>query len=357
MEFLMTSSKRVEWWEDEIIVDQNWKRYLRSWSSAPLQFLFKCLVIVVALALAPELGEAQTLPSPIRFIVPFAPGGPVDFTARVLANKMESDLGITVIIENRAGANGIVAAMYVKQAAPDGRTLLFTSSGTMTISPNLDSKIGYNPLTDFTPITMVAYADAVLVVGPKVHATTLKEFIDEAKSSPEPLAMSSAGVGNITHGQLELFNDAANLNLLHVPYKGGAPALTDVLSGQVAGTFVGLNVALPYIKAGTLRALAIVGAKRSKTAPNIPSFAELGYPSVDCLTWMGLMAPKDTPLAISQTLAASVARAVQDKTTLAKLDANGVTPWILSSSQFQNTIRVESERWKKFVEDKKMLGE
>jgi tripartite-type tricarboxylate transporter receptor subunit TctC len=353
----MTISECAQRWENKFTIEKHEKQRSAWWSSTPLQFVVKCLVIVVALVLAPALGKAQTVPSLIRFIVPFPPGGPVDFTARVVANKVQQDLGNTIIIENRGGANGAVGAVAVKLAAPDGGTFLFASSGMITISPHLVKGLGYDPIKDFVPITMVAYADAVLVVGNMVKAKTLQEFIAEAKASSKPLTISSAGVGNITHGQLELFKDAARVDLQHVPYKGGAPALTDVLTGQISGTFVGLNVALPHIRAGTLRALAIVGDKRSESAPEIPTMAELGYPTVDCLTWMGLMAPKNTPIAISNMIAASINRAVNDPETKSKLAVGGVTPWILSQSEFRDYIARENTRWHAFIDEHHMAIE
>ncbi len=295
----------------------------------------------------PVASAAENLPSQVRFIVPFAPGGVVDLAARLLAEDIQRNTRTAIIIENRTGANGALAARAVKQSEPDGRTLLFTSSSVIAINPILSKDAGYEPLTDFVPVTAAAYSDVVLVVGSKVKAKTLKEFIAEAKASPKPLAIGSAGFGNTTHGYLELLKKGAGIDLTHVPYKGGAPAASDVLSGNVAGAVVALNVALPHLEVGTMRALALVGERRSETIPNVPTFAESGVPGLDILTWVGLMAPKDTPAPVVNALAAAVAKALTSSSVKAKFAANGVVPLSMTPEQFRAAIARESVGWKK----------
>lgn len=316
----------------------------RRFASTALRSLIVAALCVAAL---PRFADAQTLPPSIRFIVPFSPGGVVDLAARLLAEEMQKDTGTIFVVENRPGANGALAARAVKQADPDGRNLLFTSSSVITISPILSKDAGYDPLTDFAPVTIAAYTDVVLVVGSKVKANTLKGFIEEAKASSKPLAIGSAGFGNTTHGYLELLKQGTGLQLTHVPYRGGAPALIDVLSGNVDGAVVALNVAISHLKAGTIRALALVGDKRSQTIPEVPTFAEMGVPELNILTWLGLMAPMGTPGPVVDALAEAVAKALKSDSVRSKFSDNGVVPLSMSPQEFRAAITTESELWKK----------
>lgn len=290
---------------------------------------------------------ADNLPSPIRIVVPFSPGGVVDLATRLLAEEIQKNEGITIVIENKPGANGALAARMVKAAEPDGKTLLFTSSSVITVNPVLSKDAGYDPVKDFTPVAIAAYSDVILVAGPKMKAKTLKEFIAEAKSSNTPLTIGSAGQGNTTHGYLELFRKAAGVDITHVPYKGGAPAITDVLGGNIAGAVVALNVAVSHIKAGTMRGLAVVGEKRSAAVPDVPTFAESGYDGLTILTWLGLMAPKGTPDAIVQKLSKAVATALASESVKSKFAANGIVPYSLGGADFAKAIGEEGAAWRK----------
>ncbi|MGD9920418.1 MAG: Bug family tripartite tricarboxylate transporter substrate binding protein [Pseudorhodoplanes sp.] len=302
-------------------------------------------VILATGLTAPAVAEG--LPSPIRLLIPFAPGGVVDLAARLLAEEIQKKEGISIIIENKPGANGALAARAVKAAEPDGKTLLFTSSSVITINPVLSKDAGYDPVTDFTPVAIAAYSDMILVAGPKMKATTLKEFIAEAKASNSPLTIGSAGQGNTTHGYLELFRKAAGVDITHVPYKGGAPAITDVLGGNIAGAVVALNVAVSHIKAGTMRGLAVVGDKRSAAVPDVPTFKESGFEGLTILTWLGLMAPKGTPDAIVQSLSKAVAHALTTESVKSKFAANGIVPYSLGGADFAKAIGEEGSAWKK----------
>jgi len=301
---------------------------------------------------------AQALPSNIRLIVPFTPSGPVDYSARLLAEKLRTVLGIPVVAENRPGANGAIAAMAVKQAPPDGAMLLYTSSGMLTISPHLDKSLPYDALRDFVPVTTVVYADTALVVGTNVQAKNLKELVELAmKSSSKPLAFGSAGTGNITHGLLELFKESAKIDLLHVPYKGAGLAVVDVLSGQLTGMFIGLSLASPHVKSGKLRVLGVTGARRSALDPDVPTFSEQGYPGLDFVTWTGLMAPRNTPPETIKAIVAGVGRALGQEDTKAKLLSAGMTPSLLQGDEFTQAIRTESDSWKRLITEKHITGE
>lgn len=320
------------------------------------RFRFQFLIFIAAMGLA-AAAPAQTLPSTIRIFVPFTPSGPVDFMGRVLADGLRAQLKSVVVVENRPGANGAVAMAALKQAPLDGGTLLFVSSGMITFSPHFEKALPYDPVRDLAPVASVAYADVGLVAANNVPANNLREFIALARSSAKPLAMGSAGTGNITHAYIELLKGAAGVDLLHVPYKGASPALSDVMGGQIAGMFIALSTALPSVKAGKVKALAVVGNKRSAIAPEIPTLTEQGFPGVEILPWFGLMAPAGLPPETIGALARAVKRAVDTDETRKKLLAAGATPWVLSGDDFSRMIRTESDTWQRLIAERKMKSE
>lgn len=299
---------------------------------------------------------AQKPPSTIRLIVPFPPGGPVDFVGRVLADGLRAQLKNVVVVENRPGANGAVGVAALKQSAPDGGTLLTVSSGMITFSPHFEKNLPYDPARDLAPIANAAYSDVGFVVANNVPATNLREFVAVARSSSKPLAIGSAGAGNITHAYLELFKDAAKLDLLHVPYKGASPALADVLGGQIAGMFIGLSTALPAARAGKAKVLAVVG-KRSAIAPEIPTITEQGFPGVEILPWFGMMAPQGTSQEIKNALAGAVKQAIETDEIKARMLAAGFTPWFLAGDDFSRMIQTESDTWQKLIRARNIRGE
>lgn len=315
------------------------------------------LLSMLTWAAMPAVQAWAQLPHRVRIVVPFAVGGPVDFAARVLADSMREQTGIPVIVENRTGANGAVAAAAVKQAAPDGENLLFTSSGMLTISPHLESNLPYDVAGDFIPVTTVTYSQSVMVVGGSVPARNLKEFVELARTKRPPFAFGSGGRGNITHGYIELFKDAAKIELLHVPYKGTAPALADVLGGQITGTFVNLSVALPHARSGKVKVLGIVGTKRSALAPDVPTFEEQGYTGIDFMPWTGILAPRATRPEVVKAIANAVSSALAPETVKARLRAGDATAWVVSAEEFSRTVKSESERWKKLIAEKNMRAE
>lgn len=315
------------------------------------------LVLACGALLLPGLAGAQLPRAGIRLLVPFAATGPIDFSTRVLAEGMRAQLGIPVIVENRTGANGAIAALAVRQAAPDGGTLLIATSGMLVISPHIEKNLPYDPANDFTPVMPVGYVDVALVIGAHVPAKNLKEFVELARAARSPLALGSAGVGNITHGYIELFKDAAKVNLLHVPYQGIAAAHADVLGGRIAGTFAAFNLALPQIKAGKITVLGIVGNKRSVLAPEYPTLAEQGYPGIDFLTWTALMGPRSMPPEVVNAVGSAVSRALRSDEVRAKLLSGGVTPWLLTTEEFARAVKDDSDRWKKLIVEKHIFGE
>jgi tripartite-type tricarboxylate transporter receptor subunit TctC len=274
----------------------------------------------------------------------------------VLAEAVRPQLGVPVIVENRTGANGAVAALAVKQSAPDGGTLLVATSGLMTISPHIEKNLPYDAAKDFVPVAPVSYIDSALVIGAHVPAKNLKEFVELARTASPPLALGSAGIGNVTHGYIELFKDAAKVNLLHVPYQGIAAAFRDVVGGQIAGTWPAFNLALPQLKAGKVTLLGVVGNKRSAIAPEYPTLAEQGYPGVDFLTWTALLGPQNMPREVAKAIENGVTQALASPDVRAKLFAAGITPWLITVEEFSKVVTDESNRWKKLIDEKHVFG-
>lgn len=322
-----------------------------------LRILKALLLGVLTGAILVPAGALAQLPPRLRLIVPFPPSGTIDFAARVLAESMRAQSGIPVIVENRPGGNGAIAAVVVKQAPPDGETLFFTSSGTLTINPHLYSSLPYDVEGDFLPVTTVTYSQAALVVGASVPARNLKEFVEYAKNARPPLAIGSGGTGNITHLYIELFKDAAKIDLLHVPYKGTEPAFTDVLSGQITGTFTTFNVALPQIRAGKVKALGITGTKRTALVPDVPTLEEEGYKGIDFISWTGIMVRRGTRPEIVNAIASAVSGALAPEAIKAKLFSGDAAVFLLSSKEFARVIKSDSDRWKKLISEKNIRAE
>lgn len=291
---------------------------------------------------------AQKAPTSVRLIVPFPPGGPVDFVGRVLADGLRSQMGTAVIVDNRPGANGAVGVVALKQAPADGATLFVASSGMVTFSPHYEKSLPYDVARDLVPIVNAAYSDVGFIAANKVRAKDLREFVALAKSSAKPLSIGSAGQGNITHAYLELFKDVAAIELVHVPYKGASPALSDVLGGHIDGMFIALSTALPAAQAGKLKVLAVVG-RRSAIAPEIPTITEQGFPGVEILPWFGLFALHGTPPSITSSLAGEFRAVINAEETKKKFASAGFTSWYLAGEDFSRMIQAESETWKRLI--------
>ncbi len=293
--------------------------------------------------------NAQPFPAkPVRLVVPFPPGGPADSLGRLLAEKLKASWGESVIVENRGGAGGNIGAEAVAKAAPDGYTLLLNASNHVINSALLD-KMPFDPLRDFMPITEVASYMLVLVVHPSVQASSLRELVALARSKPKSLIIANAGNGTPTHLTAALFAQAANIQVIHVPYKGAGPANTDLLGGQVQAMFNNPVNAMPQAKAGKLRALAVTGSKRTDLMPDLPTVAESGYPGFEATTWYGLFAPAGIPREVAARIHAETLKALRSKDVQDKLAPQG---WdIIGSSQadFTTFLADETEKWTRVV--------
>jgi tripartite-type tricarboxylate transporter receptor subunit TctC len=304
------------------------------------------------LALSAALASAQSYPTkPIRIVVPFPPGGATDILARDVAQKLTEAWGQQVIVDNRPGAGGNIGSELVAKSAPDGYTLEMGTVGTHAINASLYAKMPYDHVKDFVPVILVAGVPNVLVVNPAVPVNSVSELIAYAKANPGKLNFASSGSGTSIHLSGELFKVMAGVEMTHIPYKGSAPALQDLLGGQVQLMFDNLPPSLPQIKAGKLRALAVTTATRAPALPDVPTVAEAGLPGFESSSWFGLLAPAGTPPAIVVKLNAEVARwlATPDaKERLAKQGANAVGG---SPEDFEKHIAAETVKWAKVVKD------
>ena len=309
-------------------------------------------VLGVSLALVAALASAQTYPTkPIRLVVPFPPGGATDILARDVAQKLTEAWGQSVIVDNRPGAGGNIGSELVAKSAPDGYTLEMGTVGTHAINASLYAKMPYDHVKDFTPVILVAGVPNVLVVNPALPANSVAELIAYAKANPGKLNFASSGNGTSIHLSGELFKVMAGVQITHIPYKGSAPALQDLLGGQVQMMFDNLPPSLPQIKAGKLRALAVTSLTRAPALPDVPTLAESGLPGFEASSWFGILAPAGTPAPIVAKLNAEIAKWLatpEAKEKLAKQGANaaGGTP-----DDFAKHIAAETAKWAKVVKD------
>ena len=307
--------------------------------------LFASLLCVV-----PLLAAAQAYPiKPIHLVVPFPPGGPTDIVGRLVAQKLSDALGQPVVVENRPGAGGTVGSAAVAKASPDGYTLLYGSTSTLAIAPSLYPKAGYDPMKDFAPISLVSRGPIILAVNANVPAKSLREFIALAKSQPGKINYGSAGSGTPPHLAAELFKSVAGVDLLHVPYKGGAPAISDLAGGQVQVIFEGLPSLLPHIKSGKVRALAITGQKRDAALPDVPTMAEAGLAGYDANFWSGLVAPAGTPRDAIERLNGVLVKALASTEVREALARQGLEAAGTSPAEFAKFIAAEIEKWGRVV--------
>lgn len=305
------------------------------------------------LACAPLAARAEDFPArPLRFIVAFPAGGPTDFVARLLADKIKDVLGQSVLVENKSGANAAIGADYVAKSAPDGYTLFFTTMSAMALNSHLRADLPYNPVRDFAPVTRVIITREVLVVAAKSDIKTAKDLIELIKKKDGGLPMGSTGVGSLPHLALELFQQATGTKVVHVPYRGAAPAVTDILGGQVMGAFLDLPVVMPQIKGGNLRALGMGSAQRDEVLPDIPTFDEQGYRGVYADNWYALFAPAKTPPAVIAKLNAAFKTALTDPGVKEKLLANGAVPAPTTPEELATILNDELARWGKIIQER-----
>jgi tripartite-type tricarboxylate transporter receptor subunit TctC len=308
------------------------------------------LIGIFSLAVFALGAQAQSYPSkPIRIVCPFPPGGAVDIASRSVAQALTQQLGHPVTVDNRPGAGGNIGAEIVAKSAPDGYTLLMTTSGIMAINPALYSKIPFDPLKDFAPVSIVVSLNNVLVVNPALPYKSVKEVIAAAKAQPGKLTYASSGNGTSIHLSGELFKSMTGVDMLHIPYKGSAPAVTDLLAGQVNMMFDNIPSSLPHIKAGKLRALAVTGSKRSPLLPDLPTIAEAGVPGYDSYVWFGVVAPAGTPPEIVKRLNAELAKAAETPEFRDRLTGQGYDVLSTTPEQMADSIRSELTKWGKVV--------
>jgi tripartite-type tricarboxylate transporter receptor subunit TctC len=308
------------------------------------------LALAAFIALMPNAFAAETYPAkPIRVVIGFPPGGFVDFTARLVSVPLGSALGQSVIVENRGGAGGIVGTEFVARAAPDGYTLTVGSAGTHAVNQSLYPKLPYNVLRDFQPIARLADAPSILAVHPSLPVKNVKELLALARAKPRELTYASAGSGTSTHLAAALFEHLGRVELVHIPFKGGGPAMVALLSGEVPITFGTAASVSPQTKAGKLRALGVTSGKRSTVLPEIPTIAEGGLPGYEMLNWLGLFAPTGTPRASVDRLASESLRVLQQPDVVQRFHAQGAEPSPLGTDELGAFVKKEIEKWAKVV--------
>ena len=317
-----------------------------------LKLLFFCLTLCFGLN-----GHAQTNKWPdksINMIVGFPAGGPTDLAARTLAPAMQASLGQTIIVENKPGATGTIAAAQIKRSAPDGYTLFVSSIGTFVVAPHLIKSVTYDPIADFDYISLPFQAPNVLVTGPARPERTVAEVLAALKNNPNKLTFASSGVGASDHLSAELLWQQTNTTGIHVPYKGGAPALQDTLGGQVDFFMTNINAVLPQIRAGKLYPIAITADKRSPALPDVPTFGEAGVLGMEVYGWQGLTAAKGLPLDVKKKLSDAAIQAMQDPATIKKLQDLGITIVANTPEEFTSFVVTENQRWKNLITTRKI---
>ncbi|MGV3653793.1 MAG: Bug family tripartite tricarboxylate transporter substrate binding protein [Noviherbaspirillum sp.] len=299
--------------------------------------------------------HAQAYPAkPIRWLVPYPPGGGSDFLARTIGQALSEQVGQPVIVENKPGGNTAIAAAETARSAPDGYTVLSADNGTMVFNSALYSRLVYNPEKDLTPVTLMGRFPMILVAGPGSDAKDAKDFIAKAKAHRGGLNFGSAGAGSPHHLAMELLKVNAGLNMVHVAYRGAAPALTDVAGGQVPVMMVDLAAGAAFIKSGKVRPLAVANATRLPQLPDVPTFAELGYKNVEAAALVGVVAPANLPPEVLSTLQKQIAAAVNQPSVKQRLVEFGVEPVGSTSEQFAQLLRSETVRWHKLIKDQKI---
>ncbi|GAB2886896.1 tripartite tricarboxylate transporter substrate binding protein [Paralcaligenes sp. KSB-10] len=303
-----------------------------------------------ALLAAPLACQAQAYPTrPIHLVVPFPPGGVADLIARPIADKISKELGQPVIVDNHGGATGTIGAALVANSQPDGYTLLFGTTNEIAMSPTLYKSLPYNPVKSFAPIMPVAEFPNVLVVSPMTDAKSFAELIELAKARKKSLSFASSGVGSTNHLTAEIFKSLAKVNILHVPYKGGGPALIGLIGGQVDAMFATLPSAITMIRGGKLKALAVTGERRSPALPDVPTAKEAGMPGLVVTTWNGVLAPAGTPDAVVDRVHRALLLAVADPDIKKRLAAVGAETMSMTPQAFAALIHSDFDRWSEVI--------
>ncbi|MGB5080874.1 MAG: tripartite tricarboxylate transporter substrate binding protein [Burkholderiales bacterium] len=312
----------------------------------------KILFAAAALALSGSAFAQGAYPSrPIAMVVGFQPGGGTDTVARILAKTVGDSLKQQVVVENKAGAGGNIATDYVARAAPDGYTLLLGNVGSLTVAPHLVAKLPYDPLRDFAPITMAVVFSNVVVVPASLPAQTLAEFVKMARDKPGTLTYGSSGIGGAGHLAGELLKGAAKIDIVHVPYKGGGPAMQGMLGGQIHAYFAAPASVVGHLKSGRVRALATTGSKRAQLLPDVPTVAESGYPGYEAMNWYAYVAPAKTPKPVIDRLNREIVKALATPDVVALLQKQGMEPNSSSPEELARYIKSEYETWGRVVKE------
>jgi tripartite-type tricarboxylate transporter receptor subunit TctC len=311
----------------------------------------KLLLAAVALVATQAMAQTAFPTRPVTLIVGFAPGGGTDIAARIVATQLAADLGQQVIVENRPGAGGNIATDMVARATPDGHTIALASIGSLSVAPYLVAKLPYDPRRDLAPLTKgVSFAN-VLVVHPSVPATTVAEFVALARAKPGTIGYATSGIGSAGHLSGELFRQLAKIDIVHVPYKGGGPAMTDLLGGQVLASFASAPSALPHVKSGKIRALATTGATRSAFLSDVPTIAESGFPGYDSTNWYAFVAPGKTPRELVDRLNRDLVKALNTPAVREQLLNNGMEPEPSTPEALAQHIDSQLVLWGKVVKE------
>lgn len=310
------------------------------------------VLVLIAFVLGATAANAQPFPSkPVRIINPFAPGGATDIIARQMAQKLTEEWGQAVVVENRAGASGAIGVEMVAKSPPDGYTLLIATQTTHAANPSLYAKLPYDAAKDFAPLTLAGSTPLALMVRPALSVSSVKELIDFARKNPAKLVYASGGNGTSQHLTAELMKSMSSTYMLHIPYRGAGPAMTDLLGGQVDLMFDNLPTALPHMKAGKLRGLAVTSASRSSLAPELPTMAESGLPGFELSTWFAFFAPAGTPRTIVDKIAGDMRRVLTQPDMQQRLAAIGVDVKASSPDELAAFQRAELAKWGKIIKD------
>ena len=319
---------------------------------APRRRIALAGLALAAAAAVPFAAQAQAFPNKtLTVVVPFAAGGTTDILARVIGQALTRELGQSVIVDNRAGAGGNIGAALAARAPADGYTLFMGTVGTHAINQSLYTKLPYDPIKDFQPLTRVAMVPNLLVANPGKPYKTVKELIAYAKANPQKVNFGSSGSGSSIHLSGELFNAMAGVQMVHVPYKGSAPAVTDLLGGQIDIMFDNMPSAIQHVRSGKLRPIAVTTAKRSPELPNVPTIAEAGVPGYEATSWFGMFAPAGTPAPVVARLNGALVKVLAQPEVKKKLAEQGAEPYSEKPEQFAEFIRKETAKWSKVVKD------
>ncbi len=315
-------------------------------------------VVVLLMCASPAPAAEDNYPNrPVRLIAPFSAGGGVDIVARMVAQRLTEKWGQQVVVDNRIGATGIIGTELARNSTPDGYTLLMGNAATHAVNVSMFKKLPYDAVKDFIPITLIGRVPEMLVVHPALPAATVKDLIALANSKPGEMTFGSAGAGSPPHLAGELFQQLAKIRLVHIPYRGSAPALTDLMGGQINMYFSNILSAVPYVKAGRLRGLGVTSAKRSVVAPDTPTIAEAGLPGYEDYNWYGVLAPRGTPKAIVSKLHTDIVQVVRGKDVEDRLTRDGAEVIASTPGEFASFIRAEIQKYAQIVKQSGLRAE